>query len=77
MPPITAGLMAYRIISHKLKVKIEVRLSLCTAKRTHREVEVGLLSFLHLAKYESGQFHGSVATRLPTAQGAGWAKEPD
>ena len=68
MSPITAGLMACRITSRKVKVKAEVRSSLCTAKRAHREVEEGFLSFLTLPKYESGQFSAPVANRVPIAQ---------
>ena len=68
MPPITAGLMAYRIISHTVKVKVEVSSSLRTAKRAHMEAEVELPSFLPLSKYESGQFHAPVATRVPTSE---------
>jgi hypothetical protein len=60
-------------ISHKVKVKVQVRLSLCTAKGAHKEVKEQLLSFLHLAKNESGQFHASVAAQVPTKQGAVWA----
>jgi hypothetical protein len=44
------------------------------AKGAHNEVEEQLLAFLPLAKNESGHFHASVVTQIPTKQGARWAQ---